>query len=387
MFTAKSLQEAYGCCKHGVQMAVHKFQENLLQGFYCQEEIDFCVINIPPVGSYLLNYKKLFIKKEIWGGDNLQLGYINLPKIKHFIQQRKLIRVLEKKLKDGNEVSIIIYLLYKPYLKAVERLKKKYSNLKVFLLQTDAVCGRDDLEKQMTPAKIRLGNELVERAKCCDGFILLSEQLKTPLEIGGRPYVVVECVAGLDKDAKTKNDLSKNRVLYTGTVNKAFGILDLANAFKNLPNAELWICGAGDSAQELKELSQKYSNIKFFGFVKSEKVEELQNECDFLINPRRPSGTYTKYSFPSKTVEYMLTAKPVIMYKLEALPDEYDEYLNYLTADEPCKIAEELKNIFNSDYNLLKLKGERARQFVLENKNSKVQAKKIIELINKGCNK
>ena len=102
--------------------------------------------------------------------------------------------------------------------------------------------------------------------------------------------------------------------------------------------------------EELKLLSQNNDNIKFFGFIKHEEVEKLQNECDFLINPRRPSGTYTKYSFPSKTVEYMLTAKPVIMYKLEAIPDEYDGYLNYLTADTAEKIAEELKQIFEKDF-------------------------------------
>ena len=384
MFTENSLKQAYKLSKYGVQIAPHNFQKNLFQGF---AEDNFSVVNVLPVGSFLVNYRALIIKEEKWGKNNIQLGYVNLPKIKHLIQQRKLTKILKKKLREKEEVAVIVYSLYKPYLKVVEKLKKKYENLKVFLLQTDAVWGVDDRKELMTPAKVKLGKELVERAKCCDGFILLSEQLKTPLEIGDRPYVIVECVGGINVATKDKNQISKNKCLYTGGVEKEYGVLDLARAFKNIPDAELWICGAGDAEQEIKELSNTCENIKYYGFVKHEEVEKLQNQCDFLINPRRPSGTYTKYSFPSKTVEYMLTAKPVIMYKLEALPDEYDEYLNYLTADTPETIAEQLKEIFVSDYEFLKIKGEKARTFVLENKNAKVQAKKIIELIEKTYEK
>ena len=39
------------------------------------------------------------------------------------------------------------------------------------------------------------------------------------------------------------------------------------------------------------------------------------------------SEEYTKYSFPSKIMEYVSTGKPTICYKLDGIPDEYDNIL------------------------------------------------------------
>ena len=102
-----------------------------------------------------------------------------------------------------------------------------------------------------------------------------------------------------------------------------------------------------------------------------------------MINPRQPSGTYTKYSFPSKTIEYMMSGKPVIMYKLEAIPDEYDQYLNYLTGTTSEQMGEDLKKIFAKDYNELIEIAKRARTYVKENKAAKKQAMQIVELLKK----
>ena len=160
-----------------------------------------------------------------------------------------------------------------------------------------------------------------------------------------------------------------------------FGICELADAFTGITDAELWICGRGDAVEYISGLVQTHDNIKYLGFVDQKRVRELQNSCDFLINPRRPTGTYTKYSFPSKTAEYLMSARPVIMYKLEGIPDEYDEYLNYLKGETPEEIKNELVQIFAADYISLCEKADRGRDFVLNNKSSYMQAKKIVDMI------
>lgn len=379
MFTEQGISDAYKFCRKGVQYAPHVFQKNLLGGFV-ENEVDITVFSVPPIGSCPFNYKKLFIK-QVDCDNQHQVGYINLPVVKKFIQQKKLYKQIKAIVKDGKECSIVIYYTYKPFLKVAKRIKKEYPNVKVVLIQTDAIQGRGDMDKYMTRHRIREGNKLVELASAIDGFVLLTKHLKDVLEVGDRPYIVMESVCKVSCEKTQTNTTSKNVCLYTGSINKVFGILDLAKAFTQIDNSELWICGAGDTQRELSQLSKKYNNIKFFGYVEHEVVEKLQSQCDFLINPRRPTGSYTKYSFPSKTVEYMITGKPVIMYKLEGVPDEYDEYLNYLSAENPNGIAIQLKEIFNQDYEQLISKANKAQEFVIENKNPKAQAKRIMDLI------
>jgi glycosyltransferase involved in cell wall biosynthesis len=88
-----------------------------------------------------------------------------------------------------------------------------------------------------------------------------------------------------------------------------------------------------------------------------------------------------KYSFPSKTMEYMASGKPVVMYKLDGIPDEYDEYLFYADGSNGIEgLATKLKEVLNN-YDSALVKAECAKEFVLNNKNAKVQAKRILDFV------
>ena len=233
----------------------------------------------------------------------------------------------------------------------------------------------------MTAKAKRQGDRLVAKAKAMDSFVVLTEHLAQTIEAGERPYDIVECIcdAGQKEAAKTRGE--RNRVLYSGTLEKEYGILDVAEAFTHIPDAEFWVYGLGNAAAELEKLSEEHKNVKYFGFADQAVIAQARDQSDYLINPRRPTGTFTKYSFPSKTAEYMVSGKPVIMYKLEGVPDEYDGYLNYLTAETSIGIADELKTIFEKDYDALAEKAKMGRVFAIENKCAKKQAEKIIALI------
>lgn len=383
LFCEASLQDAYKDVRHGISIAPHVFQKNLLDGFAQIDDAEVDVLNIPPVGSFPINNKRLFAKKYRWGKNNVQIGYLNLPFIKHGIHKRKLFREISQRVKEAEnpaEIKLLAYSVYEPFLDVIKKVKKKYPAVEVCLIQTDPVMGRGERDRYMTPAAVAEGNRIVEKSKCVDKFVLLTKYLAETMEVGNRPFSVIECVCDATQEP-AKQGKGKNVCLYTGTLNEEFGIKRLAEAFAQIPNAELWICGDGDTKDFLKEYTKIHSNIKYFGFLSREKIAEMRDDCDFLINPRTPTGTYTKYSFPSKTVEYILSAKPVIMYKLEGIPDEFDAYLNYIYGQEMQEIADELKIIFARDYGALAEKAKKARSFVLENKNGKKQAEKIIALM------
>jgi len=77
----------------------------------------------------------------------------------------------------------------------------------------------------------------------------------------------------------------------------------------------------------------------------------------------------------------MLSGKPVLMYKLDSIPDEYDPYLYYVEGNLSSDIANKIIEICEKPQSELDSFGLKARQFVLENKNSQVQAKKIVDMI------
>lgn len=385
MFDEEALSEAYKYSKCGVQMAPHKFQASLLKGFEQHEDVDVSVINVLPIGSYPVNYKKIFINRRVWGNNNLRPGYINLPWIKHKLQVVEIIRETENRLKqaDNDDVYIMIYHFYEPFLKCAEYIKKKYPEVHICLIATDCIPGKSDMKKYVTVKNVKRGERIVKLAKNCDSFVLLTKYMAEPLETGDRKTAIVECICDEFQTACVAKNKSNNICLYTGTLDKEFGICELVDAFAELPEAKLLICGKGDAVEHIKESAGKHDNIEYLGFLDLKSVNELRNECDFLINPRRPTGTYTKYSFPSKTAEYIMSGRPVIMYKLEGMPDEYDEYLNYLNGETPEEIRRELKIIFSKNYEELTDKANRALKFVKNNKSSYMQAKKILNMLTK----
>ena len=279
------------------------------------------------------------------------------------------------------KISILIYNLSEPYLKVAKKIKKDYPDICVTLIQADAVLGKNDMEEYMTKRNIMRGNRLIELSKTVDKFVLFSKYLEEPLEIGKRPYLVSECIINPNTKKTEINNNHRKIFLYTGTLFPDYEIFEFCQAIAKNKNAEVWICGSGPESNKIEELSKVSDNVKFFGYVDKKTVEDLRDKCDFLFNSRKPTGTYTKYSFPSKTAEYMMSAKPVVMYKLEGVPDKYDEYLTYLDINK--SFDEEIERILNLDYNELVKKAEQGRDFIIKTRNNVTVAKEIIEFIKK----
>lgn len=172
-------------------------------------------------------------------------------------------------------------------------------------------------------------------------------------------------------------------LLYTGRLNRRYGLLNLLDAMDRIPDSdiELWICGSGELEDEIRTRARKDSRVRFLGFVPHEKSLQLQRKATILINPRTNEGAYTKYSFPSKTLEYMVAGKPVLMYRLDGIPKEYDSYLYYIpdeTADSIAQSILQLKGM--SPEERLQI-ANAAKDFVLNSKNEKAQMQRLLDFI------
>ena len=110
-------------------------------------------------------------------------------------------------------------------------------------------------------------------------------------------------------------------------------------------------------------------------------IVEREMAATLLVNPRPTGEEYVKYSFPSKTMEYMSTGTPVLTTVLPGMPKEYHPYVYLLEEETADAIAEKLRQIFAQPADALFEKGMAAREFILKEKNNVKQAGKILAML------
>lgn len=217
----------------------------------------------------------------------------------------------------------------------------------------------------------------------CDKWVLLTEQMYDYL---GRkkPAVIMEGHADENMSMLTnliENKDNPRRCIYAGGLKKIHGIEKLVKAFQeaNVENAELHVYGNGEYAFDLQNL--KDPRIIYHGVVPNGEVVARELTATLLINPRPSTEEFTKYSFPSKNMEYMASGTAVLTTKLPGMPKEYYKYV-YLFEDESIEgMAKTIKKVLSLTNQELFDKGKKAREYVLTEKSNVRQASRIIELI------
>lgn len=378
--------------KDALQIQVDTFQKLLIEGFRANKNIDeIYICNSLPVGTYPNSYKDIYIP-ELVNNDIHDISCINVPYIKQKMREKRALKALCDWAKKSNyNVHVIIYSLYLPYMRAAIKAKSLYPQLKLSIIIPDIptelglASGRSGL---LYSIEQYMARKSVTLCKYFDYFILLTEHMKDVLAINANAdYCIVEGIAPISYDVPNKAnidrcynelliDRSKPCIVYTGTLQEELGIRELVLAFdaKELQNANLVIAGSGPMARELSGLGRR--NIRYVGFLDRDKVLLLQSGASMLINPRKADGIYTRYSFPSKTMEYMLSAKPVLCYKLDGIPNEYDKYLHYIDTN----IADSIKSILNADKSTYIQRAIDGKYYVLNEKNCHARAQQIIDM-------
>lgn len=219
-----------------------------------------------------------------------------------------------------------------------------------------------------------------------DNYVFLTDEMNKLINHKNKPFVVVEGQVDVDMQDIPNNlqDKYKKRIcMYTGALQKKYGIEILVKGYlqANIPESELHIYGTGDFEQELIDICKDTDKIKYFGVVSTDHVVKEQIKATLLINPRPTHEEYTKYSFPSKNMEYMVSGTPVLTTKLPGMPEEYCEYIYLINSENEQGIAASLKEVLNIDKEELHRKGLSAKRFVLNKKNNIIQSEKIIRIL------
>lgn len=374
--------------RRGYQFAAQNLQESLIDGFVAND-ININVLTIPALSTFPRGYKSPFVKNAdfVIKGNVLgrSMGYLNIP-FKNHVDYSAAAEYIDQWYNNTKGKHVIfVYALLGQQMYIATAAKRRHSDIKLCIIVPDLprFMGGNKYYKKLGLQEKSI-NSIYTRIKCFDSLVVLAEPMVADLGMADRPYIVVEGIYSGNSNLNAVDKTKELALLYTGALVLRYGIGDLLDAFMKIDDKRfrLWLCGIGDAVDYIKECKRKDNRIIYFGKVSKSEAETMQKKATLLINPRHSSEELTKYSFPSKTIEYMASGTPTLMCHLPSIPSEYDEHLFYFTDETIDGMAATMVEICEKPSSELSTKGLNARKFVISKKNAKDQVARIIGLLN-----
>ena len=219
-----------------------------------------------------------------------------------------------------------------------------------------------------------------------DAYVFLTEAMNDVINKKHRPYIIMEGLVDNEMQyhhRDTTNVDTKN-IIYAGGLYEQYGVKNLIEAFIKLEGDDyrLLLFGTGPMSNTICEYEQMDSRIKYLGLRPNSEIVKEELKAYLLVNPRPTHEEFTKYSFPSKNMEYMASGTPLLTTNLPGMPEEYHKYVFICNNENSEGIYNEFIKISQIPEKDLKRIGENAKCFVLNHKNNIMQASRIIELVN-----
>lgn len=367
-----------------VNFAGMTLQNAILDGLY-EHDSKLDVISAWDISPYPTVKQILFSPEEIEFKGRYDkykfVGAINLPIVNMMAKFLKIRSELNRNIKKDLNNAVIVYETYSPFLLAAATLRRKIGKLVVIV--TDLPDYMHSGDSKIRAFFKRINRSLIDWClRKSDGYILLSEPMLEKLPPKDGKYIVME---GIFNPEFEDNDVEKEKyktIMYTGGIYSHRGTDLLLDAFSKIdaPDYRLWIRGDGDLKGKILEMSQKDSRIRYFEPMERKDLLELEKKATVLVNTTPPQD-FTKYFFPSKNMEFLASGTPTVMFRLGCMPKEYNDHLFYVDGNDSEALKDKLVEVCEMGTEKQMKFGRDAKNFILENKNPRVQCGKIIEFI------
>lgn len=370
-------------------------QKSLIEGIAHANSNNPWIINTLLVPLFSKGYTSPFVKERplsIGGIEGINYSFLNMPGIYSsnlFPSAKKHLR--KWALKDSKKDKVLIaYSLTSYTLRAMRYAKFLNPSIRTIIIVPDLPqYTYQNTNNPLKKIKNILGcrkvvNDIHKYSEKVDGWILFSKHMQEKLSNCKNSMVLESVASDLFRDIEGRRLFDKNifEIIYAGGCNKEYGLPLLLDAFLLTPieNMRLIIYGKGNYEKEIKEFAKKDSRILFPGEISRKDLLRIQKAADLLINPRVNNGIFTRYSFPSKNMEYLSSGTPMVGFKLDGIPDEYDSLINYFNDPTAESLTTCIMNVYEN-YNSAKEKALNAQQYVCENKSNHMWSKKILQFI------
>lgn len=380
------IEQCASISKIGLDWAAHNLSKAIIRGLD-ENDVDYSILNVPLMGSFPPFSKTPFVPSAC--EENMDsIGYLNITYLKRIDTKRRVLKAATKWCDETQGDKVIIFYNYH-YIEIITKLKQLHPDVKIVMLLTDLPEYTVPHETILT----RLNNKIspLTNAKkgshyeFIDGYIFLAEGMKDKMPVGNKPWLLMEGIYNNESNPAliNKKESSVKSIMYTGNLGARYGIGILLEAFDKIKdaNCQLWIRGNGEFEKVIKARAEKDKRIIYMERMTRKELTEKQRQATLLINPVPPTEEFTKYFFPSKTLEYMASGTPTLMYKLSCIPEDYYEYLLFLEDGTSDYMANRIQELCNRSVDELNLIGTKASNFIFQNKTPKRQIEKVIAFL------
>ena len=382
-------QELFETSKHKPGLAEQKFHKLLNSGLLSQGENSIDILSTIPV-THEENKKVVWNYRKESISNNLTYRYppfLNLPIIKRIcIFFFSCIYSLFWMVKGNKSDKVLICDTLKISVSVAALLASKITGVKSVAIVTDLPEFLDHSGITNFSASNLFTRICLYFMNRYDMYLILTEQMNNLINVNKKPYIVIEGMVDIlmnEVPNNLENKAKERIIIYAGGLYERYGVKKLIDAFTKLSfeDVRLWLYGSGDMEKQIREYEKLDPRIMYFGVVQNSIVVNEELRATLLVNPRPSYEEFTKYSFPSKNMEYMVSGTPLLTTPLPGMPSEYKQYV-YLFNDESVDgMKNTLQEILNLSREELHNKGQEAKTFVIREKNNVVQAKKVIDLI------
>ena len=391
VFAKENEAEVIAKAKKSVEFSANEMQLKLIDAF--RSIADTKVISAPFIGHYPNQSSSLYFSgfsnsqqlceyvhfNNLWGYRNVSRAHALKKAVRDFALYE-----------DGKRL-IVVYSAHDPFLAAAAYAKNLDPRIRICFIAPDLPQYMNleakrgflyDFFKAFDIKSIKKHIEAVNTS------VVLTDAMAHALQLDDRPYIVAEGIAATIPEcaAAVEPDETVN-IVYAGKLYFRFGIKLLTDAFSMFEgdNYRLILCGSGDAAEYLQKCAVEDSRIILTGQVSPEKVQEYISSATVLVNPRPNNEEYTKYSFPSKDIEYLSSGKPTVAFLLDGMPKCYQNFLYVIDQgrDISCAICDALKAAISASKEETEKRYTQFLQYAAKNLLASSIAEKIIKM---NCN-
>lgn len=368
-----------------------KYHHLLLEGLRKVFADDLTVVS-----SYPANGKNQSVfPEEKEYEDNINYiypGFVNYPIIRQLLLWKNTVGIINKYVKKNNAI-IVCDVLNKSICYAARYVRFIRKNVKIIGIVTDVPGHTSGARAKLLPwwsrTLRRFSSKLTKNSvKKYDGYLLLTEAMNEVVNPKGKPHIVIEGHSDIsmkDRENLLENKTKEKTIMYAGGTHKEFGMAMLVEAFLSLNNSEwvLHIYGDGNYQNELKTIAIEHKNVVYHGMQPNAVVVEAQLRAWLTVNPRITDAEYVKYSFPSKTLECMVSGTPLLTTRLAGMPKDYYPYVYLFDEESKEGFMQVLDKVFSLSAEELHQKGLLAKDFAINQKNNVKQAELFYSFIEK----
>lgn len=167
-----------------------------------------------------------------------------------------------------------------------------------------------------------------------DGGICVNETLANRLTTENTTIVYGRPSVGMPDELPTPSKKrSETAIMFAGAFDQVRGsseFIRLADMIaEDRSDVSFWMSGYGSEEEIARVRSEidacSHADIEFFGTLPWDDYREKLVSADILINPQDPSTNFTRYSFPSKLLDFMATGNYVISTDIDGIDSHFND--------------------------------------------------------------